>query len=138
MDISYKTVVNYVKNLFPGIAPVAPSDNPALDAQVINYLATNKFYTVASNGHRYWYCFVDGANVPFAKYVLRSNGVNVDVHNSRYFFGREPVLRVRTAKLDKHPSAKNFVESVMGQDGGMIKNEALIRSRIEQIKQKMK
>lgn len=138
MDVSYKTVVNYVKNLFPGIALVAPSDNPQLDAKVINQLSTNKFYTVASNGYRYWYCFVDDADIPVARYVLRSNGVRVSVHNSRYFCGREPVLRVRTTDLDKNPNAKKFVDSVMKLGFPTEEGVSMIQARVKQIRQKMK
>lgn len=137
MKKSYKTVVGYVKNLFPGVAPIAPSDNPQLDAMVINQLSTNKFYTVASDKHRYWYCFVDDADIPVARYVLRSNGVKTTVHNSHYFFEREPVLRVRTAYLDKNPNARKFVESVM-ELGLSVTSEKLVQTRIEQIRQKVK
>lgn len=137
MKKSYKTVVDYVKNLFPGVAPIAPSDNPQLDAMVINQLSTNKFYTVASDKHRYWYCFVDDADIPVARYVLRSNGVKTTVHNSHYFFEREPVLRVRTAYLDKNPNARKFVESVM-ESGLSVTSEKLVQTRIEQIRQKVK
>ena len=137
MKKSYKTVVDYVKNLFPGVAPIAPSDNPQLDAMVINQLSVNKFYTVASDKHRYWYCFVEDADIPVARYVLRSNGVQVNVHNSHYFFEREPVLRVRTAYLDKNPNARKFVESVM-ELGLSVTSEKLVQTRIEQIRQKVK
>ena len=137
MDLSYKTVVNYVKNLFPGKAPVVASDNPQLDAQVVAFKSMNKFYTVASNKHRYWYCFVDDADIPLVKYILRSNGVNARKHNSHYFFGTEPVLRVRTSNLEKTPSARAFVESVMAMSNISL-NEAIIQSRISQIQQRMK
>ena len=138
MSVSYKAVVNYVKNLFPRVAPVAPSDNPQLDAKVINQLSTNKFYTVASNGHRYWYCFVDEADIPMVRYILRSNGVNVNVHKSRYFVGYGQVLRVRTAYLDKKTAAKNFVDSVMGLEIPSEEGISVVQARIEQIRQKMK
>lgn len=137
MNNGFKTVVNYVKNLFPGCAPAVISDSPQLDAQVIAYMAGNKFYTVASNGHRYWYCFVDKDNIPVAKYILRSNGVNVSKHNSRYFFGREPVLRVRTVNLAQVPSGQSFVDSVMKVDSMML-SDVLVKTRLEQIRQKMK
>ena len=137
MKKGYKTVVDYVKNLFPGKARVVASDNPQLDAMVINQLSTNKFYTVATNKHRYWYCFVEDADIPVARYVLHSNGVKVNVHNSHYFFGCEPVLRVRTAYLDKNPNARKFVESVM-ELGLPITSEKMVQTRIEQIRQKVK
>ena len=137
MNNGFKTVINYVKNLFPGCAPVVVSDNPQLDAQVIAYIAGNKFYTVASNGHRYWYCFVDADNIPVAKYILRSNGVNVSEHSSRYFLGREQVLRVRTVNLAQVPSGQAVVDSVMKVDSMML-SDVLVKTRSEQIRQKMK
>lgn len=137
MKASYKTVVNYVKNLFPGVAPVASSDNPQLDAMVVYSLTSLRLYIVARNGHRYWYCFVNQADIPVARYILRSNGVRVETHNSYYSFGREPVLRVRTAYLTQNPNAKKFVDSVDKLDRTMI-DDGLVKSRIEQIRQKMK
>ena len=137
MDLSYKTVVNYVKNLFPGAAPVATSDNPQLDAQFVAFKSRTKFYTVASNRHRYWYCFVDDVDIPLVKYILHSNGVNVSKHNSRYFLCTEPVLRVRTSNLEKTPSARAFVESVMNMSKAPL-DVTLIQSRISQIQQRMK
>ena len=56
MKTSFNTVVEYVKNLFPGYAPAVVSDNPQLDARVVASLVPNSFYLVAKNGHRYWYC----------------------------------------------------------------------------------
>lgn len=138
MKVSYKAVVNYVKNLFPGCAPVvATSDNPQLDAMVVYSLASDNFYTVASNGHRYWYCLIDRADIPMAQYILRSNGVKADKHNTRYFFGNDPVLRVRAAYLDRNSNAKNFVDFVRKMDSTMV-SDVLIKSRVEQIRQKMK
>lgn len=137
MSLSYKTVVEYVKNLFPGAAPVAPSDNPQIDAQVVAYKSSNRFYISASNGCHYWYCFVDEGDIPLVKYILRSNGVQASAHNSRYFFGREPVLRVRTSKLARVPAGRAFVDLVMGIDESKL-NVPQITLRINQIQQKMK
>lgn len=137
MNLSYKAVVQYVKNLFPGTAPVAVSDNPQLDAQVLAYLSSDKFYMVASNGHRYWYCFVENDNIPVAQYVLHSNGVRAKSHITRYYSEREPVVRVRVAHLRRNLAASNFINAVMLVQESKI-NEAVVRSRIEQIKQRVK
>ena len=53
MNLHYKTVVNYVKNLFPGCAPVASSKTPELDANVLSTLSLDNFYIVARNGKKY-------------------------------------------------------------------------------------
>lgn len=135
MDFSYKTVVNYVKNLVSGFAQIAPSDNPEMDAQVVFHLSNYVSYILARNGHRYWYCFVDSENVPLVKYVLRSNGVNVSKHESRYFISSEPALRVRARKLSKNPDAKLFVDKVMN----LVTTDApKVNMRIEHLKQKIK
>ena len=72
-----------------------------------------------------------------AKYILRSNGVNVSEHSSRYFLGREQVLRVRTVNLAQVPSGQAFVDSVMKVDSMML-SDVLVKTRSEQIRQKMK
>ena len=118
MDISFKTVVEYVKNLFPGAAPVQISTNPELDAAALLRISSKHLYLKARNGNHYWYCFVDDDNLPMARYLLKSNGVNVSKHFSQYnrpFYSTsaQPVLRVRVSTLNKNPKAKNFVDLVM-------------------------
>ena len=137
MNKGFRAVVNYVKNLFPGTAPVAVSDNPQLDAQVVLCLSNNMFYTKASNGHNYWYCFVNKDKISVVKYILHSNGVNVSKHNSRFYSVREPVLRVRTSNLLQVPSGLAFVDSVMKFDPTMV-SDMLVQTRVEQIRQRMK
>ena len=135
----FSTVVEYVKNLFPGCAPaqVVPSDDPALDAAVLATLSTDTFYVTAHNGGNYWYCFTSRKNMPVAKYILASNGINTSEHNSRYFYDRTPVLRVRTAWLNTHPQARKFVNDVMHADVEKVSREQ-IDLRIAQIRQKVK
>lgn len=137
MNLSYNAVVEYVKNLLPVSKSVVTSDNPKLDAQVVAFLSGNKFYTIASDKHRYWYCFVEEDKIPFVKYVLHSNGVNATKHNSRYFYGHEPVLRIRTARLNKTHAGKQFVDLVMQTENSKL-NEDVIQNRINLIKQKVK
>lgn len=137
MDLSYKTVVNYVKNLFPGMAPVAVSDNPQLDVKVMSYLAMNKLYLVARDGHLYWYCFVNNKDLPVAKYILRSNGVNANLHYSRYYYVKEPALRIRASKLKRNTTGAEFVESVMHSEISNF-DEQSIENRIQQIRQKVR
>lgn len=137
MNKGFRAVVNYVKNLFPETAPVAVSDNPQLDAQVVLCLSNNMFYTKASNGHNYWYCFVNKDKISVVKYILHSNGVNVSKHNSRFYSVREPVLRVRTSNLLQVPSGLAFVDSVMKIDPTKV-SDTLVQTRVEQIRQRMK
>lgn len=113
--MKFSTVVEYVKNLFPGRAPVAVSDKPHADALALAYLAQNvPFYTTASNGLSYWYCFVYSLkNRNIAKQILRSNGIKFAEHKSDYFRDNAVVLRVRRSYLRKNPNALRFVEDVM-------------------------
>lgn len=137
MNLSFKAVTEYVKNLFPGKAPVQVSDNRELDIRVLAVLSTDKFYTIANNGHRYWYYFTDKPNIPVAQYILRSNGVEVKQHKSMYFYSRPDVLRIRRKDLDKNIVAANFVDALMCVDTTSVDIKQ-IHARIDQIKQKTK
>lgn len=137
--MKFTAVVDYVKNLFPGRAPVIPSDNPMADANVLAHLSHNMFYTVATNGNSYWYYFVNDDNdLNLAKYILHSNGIKVEKHNSHYFWGeRQPVLRVRRYLLRGDIAAQNFVERLMTINTANLEQKA-IDARIATVKQKMK
>ncbi len=137
MNISYNTIVEYIKNLFPSKAPIDPSDNPTLDADTLAYILDDKFYTVARNGHKYWYGFTDKQYIKLAKYILHSNGVMATTHNSHFYFVKQPVLRVRTSKLANTPNAQNFINSVMEIDT-IKSNSTQIKNRILQINQKIR
>ena len=134
--VSYNTIIEYIKNLFPKKTPITPSDNPQLDADTLAYVLTDKFYTVA-NGHRYWYGFADSNDIALAKYVLHSNGVMATTHNSRFYHFKQPVLRIRTSKLANNPQTQSFINNVMESDIQKT-NEARIKNRIQLINQKIK
>ncbi len=137
MKVSYNTIIEYIKNLFPQHTPITPSNDPQLDAETLAYILTDKFYTVARNGHRYWYGFTDSDNIALAKYVLHSNGVMATTHNSRFYHFKQPVLRIRTSTLANNPQAQLFINNVMESDILKI-NETLVKNRIMQINQKIK
>ncbi len=141
MDISFKTVVEYVKNLFPGVAPVQKSSNPQLDAAAVASISNEKLYIRARNGKHYWYCFVVDEDIPVAQYLLKANGISAKKHNSRYrssfFTPKMPVLRVLVSDLNKTQSAKDFVDSVMKMDGNTVSYDAIV-ARINDIRQKVK
>lgn len=137
MDITYNTIINKIQNLFTQQTSVTPSDNPQLDADTLAYILNDKFYTVARNGHRYWYGFTDKQYIKLAKYILHSNGVMATTHNSHFYIVTQPVLRIRTSKLANTPNAQNFINSVMEID--TIKSSSTqIKNRILQINQKIK
>ena len=137
MKMSFNTVIEYVKNLLPGYAPVAVSDNPQLDAQVLAKLASNYTYVEASNGHRYWYYFVPVQDLKFAQCILRDNGINARRHNSRYYYSLYPVLRVRSKYLRANPAAAKFVKSIMSTDPRTF-DEAQVIERMQQLRQKVR
>ncbi len=141
MDISFKTVVEYVKNLFPGAAPVQISTNPELDAAALLRISSNNLYLKARNGKHYWYCFVYDGNIPLARYLLKINGVNASVHNSRYnrsfYCKSQPVLRVLVSSLNKNPRAKDFVDSVMKKKNTAVPYTA-VEEHISVLRQKVK
>ncbi len=137
MDFSFKAVTEYVKNLFPGCAPVQVSDNRELDMQVLASLCSNCFYTVASNGHRYWYYFTAKEDVPVAQHILHSNGVKVMKHKSKYYQSNPDVLRIRRKKLDENFLAATFVDELMCLDKARLDMKR-IKSRISLVKQKVK
>lgn len=85
MNLHYKTVVNYVKNLFPGCAPVASSKTPELDAMVLSSLSLDNFYIVARNGKKYWYCCVMEPDIPVVKRIMQINGLRGSKHRSKFF-----------------------------------------------------
>lgn len=141
MDVSFKTVVEYVKNLFPGIAPVQVSENPQLDAAAVARLANEKFYIWASNGMLYWYCFVPVEDIPVARYLLKANGINIKKHNSRYarafYLSKMPVLRVLVSDLEKNPAAKDFVDCVMKKTLSEVATDA-VTQRVNDLRKKVR
>lgn len=134
----FSTVVEYVKNLFPGHAPVVvPSDNPKLDAEVLSSLATDLFYTNTLGGGRDWYCFTRVCDMPIAKYILASNGIDSAKYGRRFLCNPTPMFRVRMSELHNNLSARDFVERVMDVDAGKI-DMVRVNARIAEIRQKLK
>lgn len=136
MNLHFKTVVNYVKNLFPGCAPVARSKTAVMDAKVLSQLSLDNFYIEARNGKTYWYCCVrDAANMPVARYIIRSNGFRVRKHRSEFTYGW--VLRVKRDCIAKNPSGKEFVRIVMDKDTVKL-DDRMYESHLRTIRQRMK
>lgn len=139
MNMKFSTVVEYVKNLFPGRAPVAISDNPHADAITLAYLAQRvPFYVVARNGVSYWYCFIYNPKKRMvAKQILRNNGIKFEEHKSGYYSDETIVLRARASYLRKNPNALRFVEDVM-QHNPIKLDKSMVEKRIAEICARMK
>ena len=134
MNMHFKTVVNYVKNLFAGCAPVAASVNPEMDAKVLSRLSLDNFYIVAQNGRMYWYCRVRYTDIPIAKHIIRSNGLKVSTHYSKFTCSR--ILRVNTDCLVRNPSGKQFVSVVMNKKAEKL-DDRVYESYLRKIRQKV-
>ena len=106
-------VIEYVKNLTAVFVPVQRGEAKPGDADKLLDMAMDMQFVSIKNSATYWYYFVDKLFLSEAKALLRQNGVNVKFHNSRYYMGGVPVLRIRKAKLEKNLTAKRFVNSLM-------------------------
>ncbi len=106
-------VIEYVKNLTAVFVPVQRGEAKPGDADKLLDMAMDMQFVSIKNSATYWYYFVDKLFLSEAKALLRQNGVNVKFHNSRYYMGGVPVLRIRKAKLEKNLTAKKFVNSLM-------------------------
>lgn len=106
-------VIEYVKNLTDVFVPVQRGEAKPGDADKLLDMAMDMQFVSIKNSATYWYYFVDELFLSEAKALLRQNGVNVKFHNSRYYMGGVPVLRIRKAKLEKNLTAKKFVNSLM-------------------------
>ena len=106
-------VIEYVKNLTDVFVPVQRGEAKPGDADKLLDMAMDMQFVSIKNSATYWYYFVDKLFLSEAKALLRQNGVNVKFHNSRYYMGGVPVLRIRKAKLEKNLTAKRFVNSLM-------------------------
>ena len=106
-------VIEYVKNLTDVFVPVQRGEAKPGGADKLLDMAMDMQFVSIKNSATYWYYFVDELFLSEAKALLRQNGVNVKFHNSRYYMGGVPVLRIRKAKLEKNLTAKKFVNSLM-------------------------
>ena len=114
MKQKFYAVIDYVKNLFPGCAPVARSNTAYMDARVLSKMALETSYVDVADKHKFWYCCVKCDDLPVARYIMRSNGLNVSQHyslsNNSWF------LRVRADYVAKDPSRIIFINTVMDKD----------------------
>ena len=109
--MTFNTVVEYVKNLFPGRATALAPATPQSDAEVIACLSLRRFYITAKNRKKYWYCVAFEQEINTILGLLRRNGVVAEKHKSHYdYVGGCWVVRVPKDFLDKNPSAKNFID----------------------------
>lgn len=137
MKISFQSVVEYVKDLCPLTSLPVVSVNPQLDAETLAYMATDKFYTVATNGGKYWYYATDEQDMDVAQYILRSNGIRAQKHNSHVAILGLPVLRVGMSHLKRVNGGRGFVDNVMHIVPKKL-DEKQICGHIEQIRQKIR
>lgn len=135
MNLHYKTVVNYVKNLFPGCAPVARSKTAYMDARVLSQMALDTSYIDVGDKHKYWCCLVNYSDIPVARYIMRSNGLNVSQHyslsNNSWF------LRVPADHVEKDPSRRVFISAVMDKEINEL-NDVEYQNHLLKIRQRMK
>jgi hypothetical protein len=136
MNLNCKTVVNYVKNLFPGCAPVASSKTPELDANVLSRLSLNNRYNMeARNGKKYWYCYVNERDIPVVKRIMRINGLHGFKHWSLFDYCW--VVRVPVNRIEKDGAKKAFVNNVMNKDKARLDIDTY-NSRLNEIRQHVK
>lgn len=106
-------IVEYVKDLTSALLPVHKRNATSKDADLLVEMALDMQYIVAKNGVTYWYYFVDEMFLSDARNLLRQNGLKPRFHNSKFYMGGVPVLRIRKSNLEKDIEAKNFVASLM-------------------------
>ncbi len=138
MNLSFSTVIEYVKDLLPTFT-VPVSDNPKLDAAVLrSVVLRDVFYIRANNGKSYLYVFPKNEeDFPLIKYILRSNGLKSHRHMSRYYYYRTtPVLRVPFAAARKYGRPREFTDMLMGQTSWASQEQTM--ARINQLRQKVK
>lgn len=121
--MTFNTVVEYVKNLFPGRAPALPVANMQSDAEIIAHLSYHKFYTTARNGIGYLYCVVFPDDIGTVMNLFNRNGVKCEKHLSRYDCrGSHWVVRIRKSFLQNNEKAKDFVKLVIETNASGKKN----------------
>lgn len=111
MNLSWQTVVSYVKNLFPDNAPVRVSDNPRADARVVAYICSGDvFYMNQMGGDKYWQVFVTNVkDVDLVRYILRSNGLNPKASRAGM------MMSVRVSDVKNNSAACKFMDMVLNQ-----------------------
>lgn len=109
--MAFNTVVEYVKNLFPGRAPALAPATQKSDAEAIACLSLRRFYITAKNRKKYWYCVAFEQEINTILGLLRRNGVVAEKHKSHYdCIGGRWVVRVSKDFLDKNPTAQKFID----------------------------
>lgn len=135
MNLHYKTVVNYVKDLFPGCAPVASSAKPEVDAMVLSRLSLDNCYMEARNGKKYWYCCVREDDIPVVKRIMRINGLHGFKHKSLFYYCW--VVRVPVNRIKKDEARVSFVNIVMDKARVPL-DDNTYNSRLNEIRQRVR
>jgi hypothetical protein len=135
MNLNCKTVVNYVKNLFPGCAPVARSNTAYMDARVLSKLALSADFVFKDDEYKSWEYKVKISDVPVARYIMRSNGLSkvsqYNLSNDRCLFS------VRADYMKKDPDRMGFITTVMNRDINEF-NDVEYQKHLLEIRQRMK
>ena len=86
MKQKFYAVIDYVKNLFPGCAPVARSKTAYMDARVLSKMALETSYVDVADKQKFWYCCVKCDDLPVARYIMSnlSSVTNADISDSVY------------------------------------------------------
>lgn len=135
MKESFKIVVSYVKNLFPGYAPVGRSNSMYMDAMLLSKMALGTSYIDVDDKHKYWDCCVKFDDLSVARYIMRSNGLKVSQYYSKSH--NSWVLRVRADHVAQDPCRRLFINTVMDKELGIL-NEDMYKSHLNIVRQRMK
>ena len=142
MKKGYELIIKQVKSFFCGKpVEIEQSICPDVDAAAVARLAVDKLYLKASDEVSYWYYFTNAVNMPVARYLLRCNGVPVQLHHTRYrssfFSSSTPVLRVPCKELAQSTQATEFVNMVMAPSRTHV-HVTGVGKRISQVRQKVR
>lgn len=134
MKRKFNTVIGYVRNLFPGYAPVEASNTMYMDAMVLSKMVLGTSYVDVADKHKFWYCCVKCDDLPVARYIMRSNGFNVSQHYS--LSNNSWILRVRADYVAKDPSRIIFINAVMDKNLVGILNDAMYKRHLDIVSQR--
>jgi hypothetical protein len=138
MKQKFYAAIDYVKNLFPGCAPVACSNTAYMDARVLSKMALRARKIYKDYEYTYWECKVKISDVPVARYIMRSNGVS---KVSQYNLSDNCCcLSVRADYIKKDPDRMGFITTVMNRDINefMKFNDVEYQKHLLEIRQRMK
>lgn len=135
MKRKFNTVIDYVRNLFPGYAPVEASNSTYMDAMLLQKMALETSCIDVNDEHKYWDCCVKFDDLSIARYIMRSNGLKVSQYYSKSH--NSWVLRVRADRVAKEPSRRVFINTVIDKELGIL-NEDMYKSHLNIVRQWMK